>query len=82
MLIDQDEVNLQSLASCRCARRAARSTRELVAEHRQAALRLLARGLVLDHVPMLHQLAILEAHNTTTIQFAGPKPLNRPWRST
>ena len=35
--------------------RAARSPRELVAEHRQAAPRLLARGLVLDHVPVLGQ---------------------------
>jgi hypothetical protein len=44
-------------------RRAASSPRELVAEHRQAAPRLLARGLVLDHVPVLGQLAVLEAHD-------------------
>jgi hypothetical protein len=44
-------------------RRVARSPRELVAEHRQAAPRLLARGLVLDHVPVLGQLAVLEAHD-------------------
>ncbi|HWY84371.1 MAG TPA: hypothetical protein VNY10_20990 [Roseiarcus sp.] len=59
------------------------SGRETIAEHREAAPRLLARGLVLDDVPVLGQLAVLEPQISTTIQFAGrPKPLNRPWRST
>src|ERR1700730_5899554 len=44
-------------------RRAARSPRELVAEHRQAADGCFLCHLVLDDVPVLGQLAVLEAHD-------------------
>src|ERR1700693_791035 len=44
-------------------RRAARSPRELVTEHRQAADGCFLCHLVLDDVPMLGQLAVLEAHD-------------------
>jgi hypothetical protein len=38
-------------------------SRELVAEHRQAALRLLPRRLVLDDVPVLREHAVLDAQD-------------------
>src|SRR6266481_5328279 len=43
--------------------RPARSSRELIAEHRQAADGCFLCHLVLDDVPVLGQLAVLEAHD-------------------
>jgi hypothetical protein len=64
-------------------RRAVISPRELVAEHRQAAPRLLARGLVLDHVPALREPPSFRRRMSATIHAAGrPLPLNRPCRMT
>src|SRR5439155_6522014 len=39
------------------------SSRKPVAEHRQATLRLLPRGLVLDDVPVLREYSVLHAHD-------------------
>ena len=41
------------------------SSRKGIAEHRQAAARLLPRGLVLDDVPVLREHAILHAHDVS-----------------
>src|SRR5882757_4289979 len=45
--------------------RRSRSGRELIAEHRKTAARLLARGLVLDDVPVLREHAVLHAHDVS-----------------
>src|SRR5882757_7104028 len=45
--------------------RRSRSGRELIAEHRKTAARLLARGLVLDDVPVLREHVPLHAHDVS-----------------
>src|ERR1700722_2835524 len=59
-------------------RRAARSPREFLAEHRQAADGCFLCHLVLDHVPVLGQLAVLEAHDIHRDPVRGPASAAKP----